>query len=596
MIAAHTSGGYARPRTRAGANEQTYLRTTARRRWWTGLRRLRCRAEGGRRLRALLLRAANRGYRASLRPAWERFRLAALLPEQAQRARLRAVLRTARETAFGREHGLARVRSLADWQAAVPVRDYDGLAPWVERVAAGEPAVLTAEPPLAFERSSGSTRARKLIPYTAGFLRELSAATGPWLYDLLRRRRALARGSAYWSISPGPRPERTPGGAPIGFEDDTEYFPPWARAALRLLLPVPPEVARLGSLDDCRYATLRYLAADPRLALISVWSPSFLTLLLELGRAHAERLADDVASGALRLPSGAPHALPLVPPADPARAAAVRAAFGGERLALERLWPRLTLVSCWTDAYAARLLPDLLARLPASVEVQPKGLLATEGVVSFPLLDQEGAVLAVASHLLELQPADDPAAAPLLPHQVERGGRYLPILSTSGGLYRYRLGDEVEVVGWSWRTPRVRFVGRVDGVSDLAGEKLAPGRVAQALEEALAAERLTASFALLAPLEGSPPRYALFVEPAGAAAPDALARLAAALERRLLEDHPYALCRELGQLGPIAVRPVQGGAARYEAALVARGQRAGDIKPAALHRGTFWGEVFGAPC
>ena len=50
--------------------------------------------------------------------------------------------------------------------------------------------------------------------------------------------------------------------------------------------------------------TLRILLADPCLGLISVWSPSFLTLLLEFAREHAQRLAEDVAGGTLRPPGG----------------------------------------------------------------------------------------------------------------------------------------------------------------------------------------------------------------------------------------------------------------------------------------------------
>lgn len=544
--------------------------------------------------RATTLQALNRTYRASLRPAWERFRAYAALPEVAQRRRLEGVLRRAQGTAFARDHGLAAVHNLASYQDAVPIRDYDGLAPWLDRVFAGEASVLVHEAPRVFERSTGSTRACKHLPYTPGFLREFSAATSPWLYDLLSSRSALLGGSSYWSISPaGPRPAPSPGGVPIGFQDDTEYFPTAIRHLLRTLLPVPPEVARLESLEACRYATLRYLLADRRLAFMSVWNPSFLTLLLEFGREHAERLADDVARGIMRLPGRLPGALPPPPPADRAQAIAIREAFPPSGpLALERVWPQLTLVSCWTDAMAARKLPALKTRLPSHVEVQGKGLLATEGVVSFPVFGGDGAVLAIGSHLLELQPEDDPTARPVLPHQAEPGQRYLPILSTAAGLYRYRLGDVIEVVGRYLRTPRVRFVGRVDGVSDVAGEKLSPGRVEQVVADAQVRAGIWARFALMAPNMSDPPAYVLYVEPNGEAPDAALETLRQTAEDELLEGHHYALCRRLGQLGPLRVKRVDDGAAHYERALVARGQRAGNIKPPGLHSGTFWGEVF----
>jgi hypothetical protein len=538
------------------------------------------------------LRGLQEGYRLSLTPAWLRFRAAAQAPRLAQRAALLRVLSGAEGTRFAQDHGLERVRCFEDYQAAVPIRDHEGHRPYLERAVQGEPRVLTAEAPRLFERTSGSSGVDKLIPYTPALLREFAAATGPWLHDLYTRRPALRDASAYWSISPlTRRAERTPGGDRIGIEDDAEYFPKPVRRLLRVLLPVPPSVAQLPDVAACRYVTLRHLLADPCLGLLSVWNPSFLTLLLTFAQEHAEALADDVAHGTLTppapLPAEAPAFGPFAP--DPEQGAAIRAAFlGAGPPDLRRVWPRLSLVSCWTDAAAAGPLAALRPWLPAGVEVQGKGLLATEGVVSFPLLGHEGGVLAVASHLLELQPVDDLEARPVLPHQAEVGGVYRPILSTGGGLYRYPLGDAIEVIGRAYATPRVRFLGRIDGVSDLRGEKLAPAHVEAALDAALAPLG-PLPFRLLAPGAGDPPSYVLYLEGA-----NDTAGLAEDLDRRLQANHAYAYCRELGQLGPVTVRAVTAGQARYEEALVARGQRAGDLKPPGLHRGDFWGAVYGS--
>lgn len=545
--------------------------------------------------RERVLRALNEGYRLSLRGAWRAYRKAARDPEAAQRARLRALLRETKGTAFAAAHDLQRVKSLRDFQDAVPIRDYEGHAPWIERLKQGEARVLTRSAPVVFEKSSGSTHAAKYLPYTRPFLEEYSAGTGPWLYDLLTRRPALRRGSSYWSISPaGVRDEVTPGGTRVGFEDDTEYFPAPVRKLLRRLLPVPPEVARLPDVPTCRYVTLRYLLADPCLGFLSVWSPSYLTLLLEFARTHAERLAWDVARGTLSPPSGAlQQPFPDLPGASRPRAERIREAFPASGpLRLERLWPNLALVSCWADAAAAQQLPTLRALLPGSVEVQPKGLFATEGALSFPLLDRPGATLIPHGHLVELQPAGEPDARPLPLHAAEPEQRYLPLLTTQGGLFRYRLGDVVEVVGHYEQTPLVRFVGRADGVSDLAGEKLAPGQVAAAIASAAAETGVEPGFAILAPVQGedgAPRGYRLFAETKD---PVSLARLALALEEALRTGYHYDHCRRLEQLEPVSARRVERGWARYEAALVARGVRAGDIKPSALRREAWWDEVF----
>src|SRR5436305_8239237 len=42
-----------------------------------------------------------------------------------QEATLRRLVRTARDTRFGRDHDFAAIRTVADYQDRVPVRDYD---------------------------------------------------------------------------------------------------------------------------------------------------------------------------------------------------------------------------------------------------------------------------------------------------------------------------------------------------------------------------------------------------------------------------------------------------------------------------------------
>ncbi len=297
---------------------------------------------------------------------------------------------------YGRAHGFDRVFSVRDWQNRVPVVGYDELEPWVQRASCGERNVLTAEPVRVFERTSGSTAPNKLVPYTNTLLAEFAAATGPWLHDLYTSLPALRGASGYWSISPAMRgPERTPGGVPIGFADDTQYFGSLARMALRRTLAVPPAVARLQDMEAWSMATARHLVASANLGLVSIWHPSFFTLLLRTIEARLDELLGGL---------------------TPRRAADVRARLGRYALG-EALWPRLALVSCWADGASADALPALRRYVPHA-RVQPKGLLATEGVVSFPLLhgDESHEVAAVAGHFLEFVDLEHPKSRLRLAH------------------------------------------------------------------------------------------------------------------------------------------------------------------------------------
>jgi hypothetical protein len=253
---------------------------------------------------------------------------------------------------------------------------------------------------------------------------------------------------------------------------------------------------------------------------------------------------------------------------------------------LAQLWPRLALVSCWADGPATRFANELQARLPNTL-MQPKGLLATEAMVSLPWLGAEGGVLALTSHFLEF--ADD-AGVVSLAHELRRGGLYRVVVTTGGGLYRYELHDQIEVVGQHRATPCIRFVGKTDRVADWFGEKLNEQFVARCLDQLWASRGATPRFALVAPAELPDGfAYTLYVE---ADLFDNANLLAVALDKLLRENFNYDYCRRLGQLAPARVRWVRDGGAIYLAVCQARGMKLGNIKPALLDGGTEWDEAF----
>lgn len=457
---------------------------------------------------------------------------------------LRRTVEANTTTWFGRHHDFARLRSGADYRAAVPVSGWDDLAPTIDRVAAGEPGVLTTEPVRLLEPSSGSTAATKLIPYTAGLLRQFRAGLQPWLFDLYTRHRGLGRGRSYWSATPAATHPRGDTVVPIGFEQDTDYLGPLAARLMGTVFAVGPEVARAATMDEFRRRTATGLLAAADLRLISVWNPTFLTVLLDWLVDHHTEVLDGL------------------PPARRRRVAAAVTARDWPTI-----WPDLQVISCWADAQAAGPAADLARFFPRAT-VQPKGLLATEAMISLPLTAAGGAVLAARSHVVEFLAGDGHCR---WADEVEVGERYEVVVTTAGGLYRYRLGDLVEVTGHHGALPVLRFVGRADKVSDLVGEKLNEAFVADCL-----AELGITGFAMLAPDTDPTPHYVLYAERADQ-------QVAARLDAALRASFHYDYARRLGQLGP--VRPVVVGPdarQRYLDARVAAGMRLGDVKVPAL--------------
>ncbi len=538
---------------------------------------------------------ANRLWLLSALPEELRFRRALRHVSGCQWGVLKEILARNSASDFGRRHRFDSIGSVADFRGRVPLSDYEDYRQAVEGIAAGGRGVLTAAPVTLLEPTGGSTAAAKLIPYGAPLRAEFQRAIAPWIVDLYRRHPALLRGRSYWSISPAAREEaRTAGGLPVGFEDDTAYLGRGERLLARQLLAVPSAVSRAGTMESFWYLTLLFLLRASDLSLISVWNPTFLLILAGRLDRHREALVEDIAAGTLSPPDPLADSLSgelraLTPP-DPARAARVDQAFRaasdpGERHLL--LWPQLSVVSCWTDAHAGTFLPELRRVFPR-VAIEGKGLLATEGVVSIPVGPGGSPLPALRSHFFEFLP--EGGREPRLLHELSAGEVYSVVLTTGGGLYRYRLRDRVEVTGHLGEAPLLRFVGKEEGIVDRFGEKLGEAHVRSALAAALQGEALEAAFTMVAFEEGES-AYALFIE---AAAPEeTLRRVGASLEEGLRGNFHYRYCRDLGQLGPLRVFPIQGeGMSDFLAACQARGQRPGEVKPVALHGTPGWSRVF----
>lgn len=458
-------------------------------------------------------------------PEYVRFRRALGRVREEQAAILARIVGANRDCEFGRRHGFGDIRSVEDYRARVPVVTHEDVRADIERLA------LTRERVRLFEPTSGSTTASKLIPYTASLEREFQRGIRPWIADLYLRDPELMRGPAYWSVSPpGLGTGRTAAGIPIGFADDSEYAGRWQKHLVQAVMAVPPGIRRITDPEEFWRATVERLRACRELRLISVWSPSFLSIL-------ADRLEDDPA----------------------------------------RVWPKLRLISCWADAHSSGPARALMARFPQA-RLQPKGLIATEGFVSLPFRGRT--VLAVRSHFFEFLPKGD-ASAVKLAHELDLGAVYSVVLTTGGGLYRYALGDLVEVTGREQEAPVLSFIGR-DRVSDRRGEKLHEAHVSRVVAEAFAVVGVHPEFATLA-CEGER-GYVLYYD-----ADCAGEVLAAEVERGLGENVHYAHARRLGQLAAVTARRVEGAAVRYQKACEARGQRAGDVKTPALDLGGEWG-------
>ncbi|QCX01870.1 GH3 auxin-responsive promoter family protein [Aggregatimonas sangjinii] len=87
-------------------------------------------------------------------------------PIATQERVFKELIRDSKDTLFGRAHNFAGIQSHSDFVANVPVRDYEELKSYVDRMVAGEKDVLWPGKPIYFAKTSGTTSGAKYIPIT----------------------------------------------------------------------------------------------------------------------------------------------------------------------------------------------------------------------------------------------------------------------------------------------------------------------------------------------------------------------------------------------------------------------------------------------
>ncbi|MFT5254219.1 MAG: hypothetical protein ACI87N_003286, partial [Flavobacteriales bacterium] len=90
----------------------------------------------------------------------------AMNPVATQHSVFNQLIQDAKETTFGKDHRFDTIKTFANFASQVPVRDYEDLKPYVDKVVAGQENILWKGKPLYFAKTSGTTSGAKYIPLT----------------------------------------------------------------------------------------------------------------------------------------------------------------------------------------------------------------------------------------------------------------------------------------------------------------------------------------------------------------------------------------------------------------------------------------------
>ncbi|MFI9586184.1 GH3 auxin-responsive promoter family protein [Streptomyces sp. NPDC052236] len=516
-------------------------------------------------------------------------------------------------TEFGQRHGFSRCRSVDDFRAAVPIADYPALAPWIEAAAAGAPNVLSADPPVVFFKSSGSTGDSKQIPITREFMRTsfFPFYYAAWANFAEHYPEAVRRPDATLNLKHDPAPAvgATRSGRPhLGASqvDFGQAFgePLSAEPGSRAPWSVLPEFVDPSDHLQRSYVRLRAAMGHDVRSVIGI-NPAMVAALPYQLSQWWPRLIKDLHDGTI---DGNPGLTP-----DPQRARLLQqlAECSGTLLPTH-VWPRMELLFCWTTGLASLYLPRLREAFGPKVSALPAPVAASEGFVAVALDRHPSAGSpTVTGGLLEFIDADDdirPDSDTLLFHELAPGGEYHVVISHVGGLYRYALGDVVRVVDRTGGVPRLEYAGRRT-VSDVVGERLRESHVVSALRGAVLATGLEIRNATCRvadrPAEpgeagtgtAGPPRYAFAVEPFSPWSLEEAEAFTRALDTSLGDQsHGYRAARVGARLGaPQLHRVAPDAFAADWQARVAGGIRPAQVKDRVFqHDDTAWRRLLDA--
>lgn len=448
------------------------------------------------------------------------------------------------------------------FQNKIPVVNYEDIKEFVEKEKVGKSNVLLSDKIKLFELTSGSTSDVKYIPYTEKFLKSYMNGVFAWIYNLYQNNKRLFLGSSYWSVSPILKREAvTSGGIRVGIEDDTSYFDKVSAFFLNKLFTVPKEIKNIQNMEDFLLITAVFLLLSENLAMISVWSPSFLMILLDFIEKNYKVICQIVKNKDLNTEFFADKNLGnkkyfqiiqkkyrklwkknrgkflinyfekyeknILSKNDKTQNLEITEKNNENEIMAENknletksgnkivenfvdysvIWEKLSLVSCWADSDSYEIFIKLKEKLNfdkknMDLKFQGKGLMSTECIVSFPLENvKNGSVAAYNSFFYEfIQVSDDKLEnrSPKLLDELELGERYCVVVTTNAGLYRYNTNDIVEVTGFYHKIPIVKFVGRINNFSDIVGEKLKNSFVEKQILTTLEENNINGEFLLFA--------------------------------------------------------------------------------------------------
>lgn len=445
------------------------------------------------------------------------------IKESQTRLLLTDLLAVNKETAFGKKYDFEKIRTPEEYRCLVPLSTYEDIRPWVDQISQGNSAVLTQSRTLAFFKTSGSLAKPKLIPVTTDLMRQKVRTFGAYWEQIYDDYPNIRHGKLVSNFSDASEPETLPCGLQVFSESAF-----WAKRGRSLQSldrwPLPSEVRQIKSPGARAYASARLLLQSD-LDCIMCLNPSTLLFFCRTIQAHMKSLIEGLRLGQWGgehspqfsdLHTGEHTILSSHLRAEPAiadRLSKINTTDSPPELL--NLWPSLSLIICWQSQVVQPYFKQLKP-YTRGVAMRDYITQSSECMMAVPIKDStSGGLLAHSAHYFEFIPeaeVHNEAPSTKGAWDVQIGSRYEVVVTTGGGLYRYRMGDCVQVNEFHGSVPVIEFLYRIGRTSSMTGEKLTEFQVLCAAKAATAICKIGPDEFLFFPCSGHQPHYSIALE------------------------------------------------------------------------------------
>lgn len=446
-----------------------------------------------------------------------------------QERSLKRILSKATKTEYGKQFQLAKSDGIEEFQSKLPIVEYADIEAQINAQARHDLQQLCPGTIRYFEKTSGSSGKKKLIPYNKAILDDFGALFKIWVFDVLKFGPKLEKAKIWYSVSPQlAHTDEEVSSLSLGLEDDSQYLSGFLRPLIKTFLAVDPRIQRVTDPHDYFLILACSLICCENLEIISIWNPSFFLEVMRFAEKNREAVLNTLKKGSCRwrdlefaVENKRQHKL-----------------FSAEA-SWSKIWPHLKIISCWDSASAGMSASPLKEIFPHTL-VQGKGLLATEAGMTIPITKAEGALPFLTGCFFEFESEGDQTIH--LVNELKEGETYQIIFSQSAGLLRYRTMDRVRVSHYYKKTPVLDFIGRAGDLCDLVGEKLHVDNVKKALTDLGYHD----DFIVVPSFAGGKASYLTLVASSDINLDN--------LDEKLQSLHHYRLARRLGQLASMTTR------------------------------------------